>query len=165
MKEKTLTFHILYKRYAKDVYRFSYWLCGDESEAKDITSETFVRVWTAQKEMRAESVKAYLFTIARNLFLKGQRRNNKFASLDSEMVDESTQIQKDLEVNQQLTQVFRALQKLPDIDRTIMIMMAEKEMSYAEIAQVTGISIAAIKVKIYRARIKINKLLQEGENL
>ena len=52
MKDKTVTFHELYKRYANDVYRFAYWLCGDKDEAKDITSETFVRLWTANKKTR-----------------------------------------------------------------------------------------------------------------
>lgn len=69
MNQDTVSFHQLYNQYAKDVYRFSFWLTGDADEAKDVTSETFVRVWTSTREIRVESVKAYLFTIARNLFL------------------------------------------------------------------------------------------------
>src|SRR5262245_27404627 len=39
------TFHELYSRYAEEVYRFAYWLSGNPEDARDITSETFVRVW------------------------------------------------------------------------------------------------------------------------
>ena len=60
-------FENLYQRYARDVYRFALYLCGNTAEAEDIASETFVRVWTIRDTLRAASVKAYLFTIARNL--------------------------------------------------------------------------------------------------
>src|SRR6185436_5576084 len=62
-----MTFHELYSRYAEDVFRFAHWLSGNPETARDITSETFVRAWTAPEEPRMETVKAYLFTIARNL--------------------------------------------------------------------------------------------------
>jgi len=46
---RATTFHELYARYADDVYRFAHWLTGNPHDAHDITSETFVRVWTAAK--------------------------------------------------------------------------------------------------------------------
>jgi DNA-directed RNA polymerase specialized sigma24 family protein len=49
MNQDTVSFHQLYNQYSKDVYRFSYWLTGDADEAQDITSETFVRVWTSTR--------------------------------------------------------------------------------------------------------------------
>lgn len=163
MNETTITFHTLYERYVKDVYRFAYWLTGDDAEAKDITSETFVRVWTARAEPRAESVKAYLFTIARNLFLKSRRGKNRFSKIDEEIVDKTTQPDEQAEIYSHLEQVLKALQQLSDVDRTVLIMRAEEEMSYRDIAQATGLSVAAVKVKVFRARTKINNLLQEGE--
>jgi RNA polymerase sigma-70 factor, ECF subfamily len=63
MDARQTTFHELYSRYAADVYRFAHWLTGNPDDAKDITSETFVRAWTAPEEPRMETVKAYLFTI------------------------------------------------------------------------------------------------------
>ena len=79
MNQEIISFHELYSRYAEDVYRFSCWLTGNADEAKDITSETFVRVWLAKNDIRIESVKAYLFAIARNLWLKDKRRKNRFS--------------------------------------------------------------------------------------
>ena len=163
MSETKMTFHRLYKLYAKDVYHFAYWLTCNDAEAKDITSETFVRIWTTKTEPRVATVKAYLFTIARNLFLKSRNRKNRFSEIDEEFADSTTQPDKQAEINSQLTQVMKALHRLPDIDKTILIMKAEEEMSYRDIARTTGLSVAAVKVKVFRARIKINKFLNEGE--
>src|SRR5580765_1119334 len=57
------SFGELYARYAQDVYRFALYLSGDRHEAEDITSETFVRAWTATVPIRTETVKGYLLTI------------------------------------------------------------------------------------------------------
>jgi len=65
-------FHDLYERYSRDVYRFALYLSGDPALADDITSETFVRVWSSREPIRFATVKGYLLTIARNLSI--QRR-------------------------------------------------------------------------------------------
>lgn len=64
----------LYEKYAPDVYRFSLYLSGQRAEAEDITSETFVRAWASAEPIRTATVRGYLFTIARNLFLQGIRK-------------------------------------------------------------------------------------------
>src|SRR5258707_15661166 len=65
----TLTpLHEIYQRHAADVFRYALFLCGNRAQAEDITSETFVRLWTAPGEIRVTTVKAYLFTIARHLW-------------------------------------------------------------------------------------------------
>jgi RNA polymerase sigma-70 factor (ECF subfamily) len=163
MNETNMTFHTLYKQYAKDVYRFAYWLTGNEDEAKDITSETFFRAWTAKTEPHTETVKAYLFTITRNLFLKNRYRKNRFSEINEEFTDRTIKPDEQAEINSYLVQVMKALQQLPEIDKSILIMRAEDEMSYRDIARTTGLSVAAVKVKVFRARIKINKILNEGE--
>ena len=58
MSTRSTTFHELYSRYADDVYRFAHWLTGNPHDARDITSETFVRVWTAAEEPRMEDRKS-----------------------------------------------------------------------------------------------------------
>jgi RNA polymerase sigma-70 factor (ECF subfamily) len=55
------------------VFRFALYLSGNRSDAEDITSETFVRAWTSSARIRTNTVKGYLFTIARNFYLQGTR--------------------------------------------------------------------------------------------
>jgi RNA polymerase sigma factor (sigma-70 family) len=72
-----INFRDLYESYASEVYRFSFWLAGDSPEAEDITSETFIRAWAHNGKIRTETLKAYLFTICRNVYLERQRKRKK----------------------------------------------------------------------------------------
>lgn len=155
MGQDITTFEQLYARYSADVYRFSYWLCGNEDDAKDITSETFVRVWTSTTETQTETVKAYLFTIARNLHLQRVRNRKKFSPLTDEIPERQDDSIHPSEIRSELEQTWKVLETLPEIDRSVMIMKAQDDLSYHEIAQLTGLTVSAIKVKIFRIRQKL----------
>ena len=77
-----LNFQDLYETYATEVYRFALWLSGDRSEAEDIASETMVRAWVRFDTIRTETLKGYLLTIARNLYLEGQRKVKRQVALE-----------------------------------------------------------------------------------
>jgi len=155
-----MTFHELYSRYAEDVYRFAHWLSGNPEVARDITSETFVRAWTAPEEPRLETVKAYLFTIARNLHRKQWRRDSRKEILDETMADQTPSPDQAMVQNEEYQRTIEAMKSLPELDRTVLLLRAEEDMSYQEIASATGISVVAAKVKVFRARAKLAALLQ-----
>jgi len=145
----------LYRNHAPDVFRFALYLCGDRGEAEEITSETFVRAWTAPGKIRMATVKGYLFTIARHLFLKGRMRRSRHVELDETLHDPKPGPQAAAEHDSQLRAVLAALQKLPEVDRAALLMRAGDEMPYEEIARALGISLSAVKVKIHRARLAL----------
>ena len=153
------TFHGLYSRYAADVYRFAHWLTGNPDDAQDITSETFVRAWTAPEEPRMETVKAYLFTIARNLHRKQWRRQSRLEALDEAMPDKAAQPDEAAVNQDEFRRTLEAVHALPEIDRTVLLLRAEQELSYEDIAAVTGLSVAAAKVRVFRAQAKLDTLL------
>ena len=155
-----MTFHELYSRYAQDVYRFVHWLSGNPQIAQDITSETFVRVWTAPDEPRMETVKAYLFAIARNLYRKQWRRDSRKEPLDETMADRTPTPDQAMVQNEDYTRTIEAMNALSEIDRTVLLLRAEEDLSYQDIAASTGLSIAAVKVKVFRARAKLAALLK-----
>jgi RNA polymerase sigma-70 factor, ECF subfamily len=155
MDARPTTFHELYDRYAGDVYRFAHWLTGNPHDASDITSETFVRAWTSPEEPRMETVKAYLFAIARNLHRKQWRRESRFEALDEAMPDQAAQPDEAAVERDEFQRMLEAVHALPEIDRTVILLRAEQEMSYEDIAAVTGLSVAAVKVRIFRARAKL----------
>ncbi len=158
--DRAITFHELYERYAQDVYRFAYWLTGNPDDAKDITSETFVKALTAEAEPRAETVKAYLFTIARNLHRKQWRRTSRFEPMDGDYVDPSAHPDVAAADREELDRAMAAIANLPELDRTVLLLRVEENMSYEEIAAVTGISATAAKVKVFRARSRLAARLQ-----
>jgi len=64
------SFHDLWIKYARDVYRFSLYLSAEPATAEDLTSEAFLRVWTAWDRVALPTVKSYLFATARNLYFQ-----------------------------------------------------------------------------------------------
>jgi len=154
------TFHELYSRYAADVYRFAHWLTGNPDDARDITSETFVRAWTAPEEPRMETVKAYLFTIARNLHRKQWRHQSRLETLDETMPGRTAQPDEAAVNQDEYRRTMEAVHALPEVDRTVLLLRAEQALSYEDIAAVTGLSVGAAKVKVFRARAKLAVLLQ-----
>jgi RNA polymerase sigma-70 factor (ECF subfamily) len=160
VRTRSITFHELYSRYANDVYRFAHWLTGNPNDAQDITSETFIRAWTAPEEPRMDSVKAYLFAIARNLHRKQWRRTSRLQELDEEMSAPETAPDMAAEQKDEFQRTLAALQALPEIDRTVLLLRAEEELSYEDISATTGLSVTAAKVRVFRARAKLAALLQ-----
>jgi RNA polymerase sigma-70 factor (ECF subfamily) len=164
MGEVPLTFHEIYERYAGDVFRFAYWLSASAQVAEDITSETFVRAWTALEEPRASSIKAYLFTIARNLHRKQWRRASRQEELDEHMPDPAATPDAAMVSREEFDRTLAAVQQLPELDRTVLLMRAENELPYEDIALATGLSVAAAKVRVFRAREKLADLLKTEPN-
>ncbi len=150
-----ITFHDLYECYAADVYRFAYWLTGHQADAEDITSETFVRAWVGRERIQVETVKAYLLTIARHLYLKQRQKARRWQALAETEVDREAVPETQVAERLTLQQVGQLLQALPEVDRTVFMLHAQHELSYTDIAQITGVTVAAAKVKVHRVRLKL----------
>ena len=166
MTDRHLTpadFGSLYRRYAPDVERFALGLSGDRGLSEEIASETFVRVWTAPAPVRLETVKAYLFTIARNFFLEEMARRRRHTPLHDSIPDPAEGPEENARRRDELRAVLAGLQKLPEIDRAALLMRAEEGMPYEEIAAALGLSLAAAKVRVHRARLKLATLREPRE--
>jgi RNA polymerase sigma-70 factor (ECF subfamily) len=148
-------FTTLYRQYAPDVFRFALHLSRDRHEAEDITSETFVRAWTSPEPIRLATVKGYLFTIARNLFLQRLRKRLRHVELKDELRDPGPDPLARVEQSSQVRVVLDGVRKLPEIDRSALLMRALDGMAYAEIGRALGITLASVKVKIHRARLAL----------
>ncbi|NIS79366.1 MAG: sigma-70 family RNA polymerase sigma factor [Anaerolineales bacterium] len=150
-----LTFQDLYEDYAADVYRFALWLSGDSLDAEDITSEMFVRAWVNNSKIRTETLKAYLFAIARNVYLEQRRKRKNQVVLNDVYPDPAPEPDEVVESQLELRRVQRFLQTIPETDRVAFILRVQHELPYAEIARVLELSLSAAKVKVHRVRKKL----------
>lgn len=150
-----ITFHEIYERHAQDVYRYAWWLSGSADDADDITSETFARAWTGREAIRTESVKAYLFAIARNLYLRGLRHTKRQMDLSADHADPRQDPEQQVESRLELDAAMRAVQSLPEVDRAALLLRIQHELSYEEIARILQLPLTSVKVKIHRARLKL----------
>jgi RNA polymerase sigma-70 factor (ECF subfamily) len=150
-----LSFEELYEMYAKDIYRFSFWLTRDSDEAKDITSETFIKAWGNFSGIRTETIKGYLLTIARNIYIDHKRKSKRLVGLEIISKKLTCGPDKDLEIINELERINTMLNNFPEIDRTVFLLRVQQELNYEEIARILKISISAAKVKVHRVRKKI----------
>ena len=150
-----LTFNQLYETYAEEVFRFAYWLSGNQSWAEDITSETMIRAWTHFRPVRTETLKAYLFTIARNYYLGQLRKENQLVELDEDFLDPGHVPDLLIEHLDEIRRVRTFLLSLPECDRASFILRVQHNTPYAEIARVLKISTSTARVKVHRIRKKL----------
>src|SRR5262249_55375201 len=102
------------------------------------------------------TVKGYLFTIARNLFLQERRKRWRRADLPAlEISDREASPHERAERRSELQAVLAGMERLPEVDRAALLMRAVEGMPYAEIARALDISLAAAKVKVHRARLAL----------
>jgi len=152
-----ISFEELYQRHAVHVYRFALHLSGDRALADDITSEAFVRAWTSRAPVRLKTVKAYLFAIARNLYVDEMRRRGRLAELSGTMVG-ANDLARRAEARHDLGRAIEQLQRVAEGDRTALLMQAVEGMSYQEVAAALGITVAAVKGRIFRARLRLAEM-------
>lgn len=147
-----MTFEQLYTTYFSDVYRFAAWLTNDTTQAEDVASETFIRAWARRDKLRTETLKGYLFAIARNIFLKHRHQSNKHEQLPEVLVDGAPDPQRTAAARSDLDRVTGALTRMPTVDRLALVLRTEQSLPYDEIARILDISAGAARVKVHRAR-------------
>ena len=143
----------LYRIFLNKIYRFVYYLVGDEFSAEDITQNTFLKAWKSLADFSISrgTFQSYLYTIARNLVIDSQRKKKTY-SLDG--IEETLESADDpvIEVwkGEVSEKVHRALADLDADDQQIIILRFFEEMHFDEISKVVGKEPGAIRVKVHR---------------
>ncbi len=152
-----VTFAAIYEQYAQDVYRFALYLSGNRSVAEDLAAETFSRAWAAWDRIRVGTVKAYLLMITRNLY-RDLLRQREDVPLSGEwlLTDSATNPESAAVARSELDAVIVALRALPEAERSVLLMATVGNIAYDAIAVAFGITPAAVKVRVHRARVKLN---------
>jgi RNA polymerase sigma-70 factor (ECF subfamily) len=148
------TFHGLYEAHAKDVYRFARFLTGSDDAAADVTSETFLRAWIGRDTIRADTAKAYLLAIARNLARDRARASSRIA--DAAVPE--TPVAANAEARLELNRTLDAMRALPP-DYREPLLLAVSGVGYDEIGRLLGLSVATVKIRVHRARSKLGAAL------
>lgn len=168
-EERALAF--LFQRYVSSIYRFIYRMVGDRAVAEDLVQETFVKAWKKLSSFDASrSFKAWLFTIAKNSALDELRKKHPIAfslwkneeddepfsdSLvdDQPLMDEVLQIQEDHQL------LSKALDELSPPIKSLVLMRAEEDLTFQEIADVHRESLNTVKSRYRRAIIALQKAM------
>lgn len=151
-------FSELFNRHSSRIYAYCRRFLGDKEEANDVFQETFLKFHqSASKERVMTNVPAFLLTIARNLCMNVKRKERSVVSFEEYMVEDDEEPNADK--NELLELIKGALELLPDDYKDVFILREYEGLSYAEIAKLTNTSLANVKIKIHRAKLKIKEVL------
>ncbi|VAW48628.1 RNA polymerase ECF-type sigma factor [hydrothermal vent metagenome] len=161
MKNRQDFFEKLVSAYAKDLYRYAYWLCKQPTVAEDLVQETFTRAWKAIDRLKDEkAAKAWLITILRRenarLYEKYQP---PFSELDEGLVAEGEQYEPLPMLEKSELQQF--IMKLPNDYREPMVLQIVWGFSGEEIATQLNLKLATVNTRLFRARQKLKEMVQE----
>lgn len=155
-------FSELYHRYGHRVYGFAFRMLGSQSVAEDVTHEAFLVLIEHPERYRSErgSVLTFLCSIARYHVFHLFRRRGYQVELENDdavnQVRRSDESQRDplaILLGQELAaEVAAAIAELSPLQREAIVLREFQELSYEEIARVTGAEVSVVKVRLHRAR-------------
>jgi RNA polymerase sigma-70 factor (ECF subfamily) len=136
-------FEDLYSAYVHDIYRFVYYRVRNKEIAEDVTSDIFFKALRAITSFsEGQSFRAWIYTIARNTLVDHYRKHKDVQTLDADDAPDVVDEGEDIEERQHnillLEQVKESLKKLSDTQQEIVTMRVWDELSYKEIAEITG---------------------------
>ncbi|HIP32078.1 MAG TPA: RNA polymerase sigma factor [Crocinitomicaceae bacterium] len=134
--------------FSDNIFRFALKHLRNEMSAKDIVQETFTKVWIKHEEVSYEKVKSYLFTTAYHAIVDWAKKEKRSGDIEQTEERGATQSM-NFEVQEVLTE---ALEKLPEIQKSVVLLRDYEGYNYAEIAKITQLSESQVKVYIFRAR-------------
>jgi RNA polymerase sigma-70 factor (ECF subfamily) len=153
------SFEELVLKHQKAVLNAAYRYTGNPSVAEELTQDVFVRVFRAAKSYRPEArFSTWLFTIVRNVCMNYKTREGKQdhqmdAENDLAEISHRQENPEERAIRRELeAKIQAAIMSLPESLRMPLILSQFHQMPYEEIAKVLELSVAAVKVRIHRAR-------------
>jgi len=148
--------------YADGLYRFILKNLRDEFEAGNIVQNTFEKLWMKVSETRFETAKSYLFKIAYNNMIDVIRQNKRYVQIEEGFHDEAVEMGEYKGLKEALN---KGLERLPEKQRTVLLLRDYEGYSYEEIAEIASLSMEQVKVYIYRARMALKEFIGNPEVL
>lgn len=144
--------------------RFARGLCGDASLADDLVQDCLERGLKKRHLYDADRpLRAWLYAILRNIHVSQWRRSSQFGVIAD--IDDLGELEPSVapqqEQNLSITIITQALDKLPQQQREVLVMISLEEMSYKQAAEVIGVPIGTIMSRLSRARLALHQLLEE----
>ncbi|MCD2425244.1 RNA polymerase sigma factor [Niabella pedocola] len=148
--------------YADNVYRFIVKNLKHAANAEDVVQSAFQALWEQRSEVQAEKSKSLLFTIAYRKMIDHIRKHKRMIYEESMgAYDRYTE-----EGSRNLKEVLnRALERLDDTKRSLVLLKDYEGYSYEEIGGITGLSASQVRVYLHRARLQLKAYLVKIENV
>ncbi|MBI1334408.1 MAG: sigma-70 family RNA polymerase sigma factor [Armatimonadetes bacterium] len=169
----------LIRKYQERTYQYAFRLTRNPEEACDVVADAFLRVNNAIKNFKGNSAfSTWLYRIVTNCYLDRRKRDRSksLVSIDATVHHDHEEITREIEDsgntpdelaerNQREVMLQRALNKLPEFQKAMIIMFHAEQQTYEEIAEALDLPLGTVKSRLNRARISLRELLAENEEL
>lgn len=146
--------------YSDNVFRFILKNIRDEERARDIVQDSYEKLWRNAENVNSEKVKSYLFTTAYHTMIDVLRKEKRQTYMEDYQIPEDVHDEQYSDLKEILNE---AVKRLPEIQRTVILLRDYEGYSYKEIGDVTSLSEAQVKVYIYRARVFLKNYIGKME--
>ena len=150
-------------RYERQIYRICYRFVNNRDDAMDLAQEVFIKAFEHLGNFRRESsMKTWLYRIAMNHCINHVKKNaREFVEITESIGSTNASVHSDMVEREQREQFRRLVKKLPPKQKAILEMRIHEQLSYEEIATMSGRSISTIKASVFFALEKLRKLVKE----
>lgn len=146
--------------YADNIYRFIVKHTQNKMLAEDIMQDTFTKVWEKHETISVEKAKSYLFTTAYHQLIDSIKKEKRSTDIDTSEYKQEEGLSHLFDVQKTLNE---AVNKLPEIQKTVVLLRDYEGYNYNEIAEITALSESQVKVYIFRARQALKNYLKSAE--
>jgi RNA polymerase sigma-70 factor (ECF subfamily) len=157
-----MNFESIYSRDWQKIFRLCMGYVNDTDAAKDLTQETFIKIWKQLPNFRNDSsVGTWIYRIASNTCLRQIQKDNKMPKsvLPAQFLVETPQ--KDTEDD--ITSLYQYISELMEVDR-IIISLELEDVNQKEIAKIVGISEGNVRVRVHRIKEKLTQKFKQNGN-
>ncbi len=145
---------------ADNLYRFIIKHTQNKMLAEDIIQESFAKVWEKHESIEVEKAKSYLFTTAYHQLIDTLKKEKRSAEIDNQDFKAEEGLSHLFDVQKTLNE---AVNKLPEIQKTVILLRDYEGYNYNEIAEITSLNESQVKVYIFRARQAMKNYLKSVE--
>jgi RNA polymerase sigma-70 factor (ECF subfamily) len=140
------------------LYRFALHFLRNVEEARDVVQDCFEKLWVNREQVSEEKAKSWLFTCAHHQMLNFVQRNRiQQQHLEHQARQQNSSVDLRFEAQQLIQELIK---DLPPLQKSILLMRDLEGYSYDEIGQMLNISEAQVKVYLFRARMKVKKMVK-----
>jgi RNA polymerase sigma-70 factor (ECF subfamily) len=149
-------------QYADNVFRFIVKNLRHEEDAKDIVQSAFEKLWKNKESVDHAKSKSYLFTVAYNQMIDHLRKVKRIQLKDEFHAEAKVHYQP---VHNMKKALQEALNRLNEVQKSLVMLKDYEGYSYEEIGQITGLNEGQVKVYLHRARLALRNYLVSPENV
>jgi RNA polymerase sigma-70 factor (ECF subfamily) len=150
------------EEYADSVYRFIRGNLKDEDRANDIVQDSYEKLWRHVAEIDYSVVKSWLFSTAYHTMIDIIRKEKRMTTLEESYENNLIYESQYSDLNEIL---HTAIERLPDHQRTSVLLRDYEGYSYKEIGEITGQTEAQVKINIYRGRLALKCFIGKIETV